>query len=370
VTISGTARVGAKTKDLVKKLQPGDIAVISHKDLDEVAAKSLAAARVRAVIDAASAMTGRYPNQGPRVLLAEGVPMIDEAGPNVMDITDGETITIKDNEIFAKSGWVAAGRVLSSTQVDELLTQARANLAGEVEAFFDNTLAFAAKEKRYFTEDMQIPPLHPQMQGKHVLVVVRGASYKEDLRAIDSYIRDIHPVLIGVDGGADALIEAGYTPELIVGDMDSVSDQALRCGAQLLVQAYMDGRSPGAKRLEELGLAGEVISAPGTSEDLALLMAYQLGAELIVAVGAHSNEVDFLEKGRSGMSSTLLARMKIGSILVDAKGVSKLYNSAPRSLYPFQVAVAALIPILLVGLLSADTRHWFNLLVVWLGNLL
>ncbi len=364
MVISGTARVGAKTKEVVKRLHPGDIAVIDHQDLDEVAAESLVAAGARAVVDAASSITGRYPNQGPKLLLAAAVPLIDTAGPGVMDIADGEAITIKEHEIFTGGGWVASGRLLAAEQVETLLAAAREHLTGEVGAFIDNTLAYAAQERDFYAGSVELPPLRTQMRGRHVLVVVRGASYKEDLRTIDSYIREVRPVLVGVDGGADALLEAGYAPDLIVGDMDSVSDSALRCGAELIVQAYRDGRAPGAARLAELQLPGEQVAAPGTSEDLALLLAYQAGAELIVAVGSHSSIVDFLEKGRPGMASTLLVRMKVGAILVDAKGVSRLYKGAPRRFYLVQVAVAALVPILLVGLLSTQVRQWIRLLAL------
>ncbi len=362
--ISGTARVGDRTKDLVKRLDAGDIAVIDHQDLDEVAAHSLIAAKVRAVVNAAPAITGRYPNQGPRLLLESGIPLIDSAGAQVMTFVDGEPITIKGTEIFSSKGWVAVGRVLTNKQMTELLEKARANMAHEVAVFVDNTLSYAEKEKEYYTNDISLPPLPVTIKGRHVLVVVRGASYKEDLRIIDSYIREVRPVLLGVDGGADALLEAGYKPDIIIGDMDSVSDKALQCGALLLVQAYLDGRAPGAQRLATLELEGLTIRSPGTSEDLALLIAYQAGAELIVAVGAHSSMVDFLEKGRPGMASTILVRMKVGAILVDAKGVSRLYQGKVKGLYPLQVAVAALVPVLLVGLLSDHLRQWVRLLLL------
>lgn len=362
--IRGVARVGTKTKELVRRLCPGDIAVIDHTDLDEVAADSLITARVKAVVNAARSISGRYPNKGPRKLLENGIPLLDGAGPAVMALSEGEPLTIKDGNIFSHDRLVARASSLNLNCIDEALEAAKRNLSGAIHDFVDNTLTYAEKEKAFFAGELPLPELEIELRGKHVLIVVRGLGFREDLRAIDSYIREIRPVLIGVDGGADALLDCGYVPDMIVGDMDSVSDAALSRDSELVVHGYLDGRAPGLTRVLEMGKTAQVVAAPGTSEDLALQMAYQLGAELIVAVGTHSNIVDFLEKGRSGMASTFLVRLKVGSILVDAKGVSQLYRGRPRASHLVQVAVAALAPILLVGLLSEYLRQWIRLLVL------
>lgn len=359
--ICGVARVGTRTKELVKRLQVGDIAVIDHRDLDEVGADSLASARVRAVINAASSISGRYPNKGPALLLERGIPLFDNAGPSVMSVADGEPLMVKDDLVYTSSGPIARVTPLDIATVETALRRAQQNLSGTVEEFIDNTLVYAKKEKSFFVGELPLPPLHVNIRGRHALVVVRGLHYRQDLRTISSYIREMRPVLIGVDGGADALVECGHMPDMIVGDMDSVSDSTLACGAELVVQAYLDGRAPGLDRVHQLGLQAHAIPAPGTSEDLALLIAYQLGAQLIVAVGTHSSVVDFLEKGRPGMASTFLVRLKIGSVLVDAKGVSQLYTGQPGARHLLQIAVAALIPIVLVGLLSDTLRQWLRL---------
>jgi uncharacterized membrane-anchored protein len=153
-------------------------------------------------------------------------------------------------------------------------------------------------------------------------------------------VRDFRPVLVAVDGGADALLEAGYKPHVIVGDMDSVSDRALGSGAEILIHAYENGTAPGAERVRALGLDHHIVPAPATSEDLALLLAYEKGAELIVAVGAHFNLIEFLERNRSGMASTFLTRLRVGEILVDAKGVSRLV-SRQVGIWPLVLVAAA-----------------------------
>lgn len=366
--VQGTARLGKKTKELVKRLRSGDIAVIDHCDLDEVAAQSLIAARVKAVINAQPFSSGKYPNLGPQLLVEHGIPLLDNAGPAVFDcLEDGEVIRLVDGEVQRPDGDVVTrGTVLTADVVRRQMARAQSNLTPLVEQFIDNTLAFARRDKGFVLGQVEFPRLKTAFAGRHVVVVVRGHNYRADLLAIRSYIEEVRPVLVGVDGGADALVEMGYQPDLIVGDMDSVSDTTLCSGAELLVHAYPDGKAPGLKRLEKLGLEAETVPAPGTSEDIALLLAYEQGAHLIVAVGTHSNIIDFLEKGRPGMASTFLVRLKVGSILVDARGVSELYRGRPDSRYLLQVAIAAGLPLFLLLLLSPPMRQVIRLIMLQL----
>lgn len=363
--IRGTVRFGHRTKSLVPRLRPGEIAVIAHPDLDEVAADSLRRAKVRAVINTAPSITGRYPNLGPSLLLAAGVPLLDAPRWLRHTLRDGDQLAVDQRgRIFRNGTLLAIGLWLTQAVVAEKLQAARANLPAEVERFIDNTLQYAQREKRFILEPLPLPPLQTKLAGRHALVVVRGHNYRADLRALRSYVDELEPVLIGVDGGADALLEAGWRPQIIVGDMDSVSDAALRAADDVVVHGYTDGRAPGLARPRSLGISAHVIHAPGTSEDLAMLLAYEAGAELIVAVGSHSNYVDFLEKGRPGMASTFLVRLKIGARLVDARGVSQLYRARTRLVHPLQVALAAMVPASIVVALSTPLRQWLKL--VWL----
>ncbi|HEY0828730.1 MAG TPA: putative cytokinetic ring protein SteA [Bacilli bacterium] len=361
--LKGKIRVGPSTKQLVRSVEPGKIVVLKHRDLDEVAAASLVEAKVKAVINTAETMSGGFSTKGPLLLLRAGIPIYEIAEAyfpvfkDHMDVkADTKFIYIDGQEIpftaFTEDIW---------KPLNELAVR---NIAVQLNDFIDNTLNYAMKEKQFVIKPLPDLRLKTVMAGKHVLVVVRGSGYKQDLMAIQDYIEDYRPVLIGVDGGADALLDNGFTPHLIVGDMDSISDEALKSGAEIVVHAYMDGRAPGLHRVQELGLQAQTIPSPGTSEDIAMLMAYEHNAEIIVTLGTHTHMIDFLEKGRKGMSSTMLVRMKIGSKLVDAKGVSKLYHRPVKWRNLWVVPAAALFPAAMLGMIHPGLRHSAN--VVWM----
>jgi uncharacterized membrane-anchored protein len=348
--LSGPARVDRRTKDLTKRLRPGDIAVIDHEDLDRVSAEALVACKPAAVVNASSSISGRYPNLGPEILVAAGIPLLDRAGPDVMTIKDGTELTLEQGAVITAESTVTTATVLDNDAVQEAMTLARAGLSDQLEAFAQNTMDYLRKERELLFDGVGVPDIRTDLDGRHALIVVRGYHYKDDLQTLRHYIREYKPILIGVDGGADALIEARHKPDLIVGDMDSVSDDALRCGAEIVVHAYRDGRAPGLERVRALGVDPVVFPATGTSEDVAMLLADDKGASLIVAVGTHVTLVEFLDKGRSGMASTFLTRLRVGGKLVDAKGVSRLYRA--------RISSFSLVLMLIVGLLALGAALW------------
>jgi uncharacterized membrane-anchored protein len=376
--VTGVARLDRRTKRLTKRLRPGDVAIIDHVDLDRVAAEALVSAKVCAVVNAAPSISGRYPNLGPEILLNAGVPLLDNVEPDVFgQLREGETVRLLDDTLYAADGRVVAkGTVQSSDSVGAASAEARAGMALQLEAFAANTMEYLKRERDLLFDGVGVPDIETQLDGRHVLVVVRGYDYREDLVALRHYIREFRPVLIGVDGGADALIDRGLKPHLIVGDMDSVSDRALRCGAEVVVHAYPDGTAPGLARVQELGIEPVVFPAAGTSEDVALLLADDKGASLIVAVGTHATLIEFLDKGRSGMASTFLTRLRVGGKLVDAKGVSRLYRSRISTLALVLLVLAALASIVAALAVSTASHIYFDLLVdqwdsfvFWLENL-
>jgi uncharacterized membrane-anchored protein len=333
VRISGVARVGRRTKELVPHLRRGEIAIVDHRDIDRVAGEGLVATGVAAIVNADASISGRYPNGGPERIAAARVPLLDAVGADVMDLVhDGDLVEIYDDALWRNGERIASGELLSAADIDERTEIARQHIGPELRSFAQNTLEYIDKEAELTFAPLVLPPLRTKIRGRHVLVVVRGLDYKRDLRALRGYLREYKPVIIGVDGGADALIDTGRTPDIIIGDFDSLSPVAMRCGAELVHHAHPDGRAPGRDVLEHAGVRYETFVAEGTSEDAAMLLAYEAGADLIVAVGTHATMVEFLDKGRRGMASTFLTRLRLGPVLVDAKGVSRLYQGRVRRL--------------------------------------
>lgn len=363
MNIVGPAKIDYRTKRLAKRLEQGDIAVICHEDLDEVGACGLVEKNVKAVINATKSITGKYPNKGPEILSESGIILIDNVGEKIMKIPENSIVEIKNNgEIYCEDKYIAKGDILDNKKIEEKINDAKDNIEKSLNHFIDNTLEYAKREKYLILGGVEIPDIDTDIDDKHVLIVVRGNNYKEDLATIKTYIDEMRPVLIGVDGGADALLEFGYKPDIIIGDMDSVSDEALDECSEIIVHAYPNGRAPGMERIKKLEKKAKTFISPGTSEDIAMLLAYEKGADLIVAVGSHSNMIDFLEKGRKGMASTFLVRLKIGSILVDAKGVSRLYNQKIKPFHLVGLFVAALVPIVVIAMASPSMQYAFKLL--------
>ncbi|WP_242911194.1 putative cytokinetic ring protein SteA [Actinomadura terrae] len=375
--VTAVARLDRRTKDLTKRLQPGEVAVIDHVDLDRVSAEALVSCQVGAVVNVAPSISGRYPNLGPQILVEAGIPLVDDVGPEIFTrLAEGDHVRVEDATVHRGDEVVAKGTAQTAETVETALTEAKAGLASQLEAFVANTMEYVKRERDLLIDGVGVPDVRTKLAGRHALIVVRGYHYREDIATLRPYIREYRPVLIGVDGGADALLEAGYRPDMIVGDMDSVSDDALTCGAEIVVHAYRDGRAPGLKRVHELGTEAVVFPATATSEDIAMLLADDKGATLIVAVGTHANMVEFLDKGRAGMASTFLTRLRVGSKLVDAKGVSRLYRSRISTWSLLFLVLGAFVAIVtavamspagdVISPLLADRWHAF---VFWLTGL-
>jgi uncharacterized membrane-anchored protein len=368
--VSGPAGVDRRTKDLIKRLEGGEIAVIDHEDLDRVAADGLVEARVVAVVNAAPSMSGRYPNLGPQRVVEAGIPLLDECGPDLLDrVSEGDVLRIVGNEVWRGDELLATGKLRDAAEIEAAMETARLAIGAELERFAVNTLEYIGKEARISFEPLTLPPLHTKIRGRHALVVVRGHDYRHDLLALRPYIREYRPVLIGVDGGADALLELGLKPDIIIGDFDSVSERALSIAPDLVHHVHPDGRAPGREQLLEWNVHYEEFVAEGTSEDVAMLLAWEAGASLIVAVGTHATMVEFLDKGRKGMASTFLTRLRLGPVLVDAKGVNRLYEGRVRRLDLALLVAAALVAILVVAIVSRPIHTLFDALRVTFEDL-
>jgi uncharacterized membrane-anchored protein len=348
-TVSGPVRPGRRTKLLVKHLVRGDIALIDHEDIDRVSAEELIAAGVGAVLNCRRSSSGTYPNLGPQLLVEANILLIDLPDDSLFDVLDdGDPVVVVAEgpaegtlgEVRRRGELVARGEVLGLERIRAETDARRGEIGEALERFANNTIAHMREERELLAGRIELPRFATDFRDRSTLVVVRGVDHQRDLRALRPFIRDLRPVIVAVDGGADALLEAGLTPDMIVGDMDSAGERALRCGAELVVHSYPDGRAPGRERLEAIGLPFKLVPAPGTSQDVAMLLAAEKGARLIVSVGSQFNLVEFLDRNREGMSSTFLTRLRIGEILVDAKGVSRLYRPRP-GLTPLLLVIAA-----------------------------
>lgn len=360
--IEATARVDRRTKDLIHRLRPGEIAIIAHEDLDQLAAEDLVSRGASAVINAHRSITGRYPNAGPLVLSRAGVPLLDAVGDDIFDrLADGDTVRLHGTWVYRGEDQIATGTLLEGETLERAIADAQRSLGAELERFVRNTIEYIRTERDLVLHGAGMPTMRTPIAGRPAVVIVRGTDHRKDLATIRGYIRDVRPVLIAVDGAADALIEDGLKPDIIIGDMDSVSTGSLTCGAELVVHAYPDGRAPGLDRITGLGLEAQVFASAGTSEDIALLLAYESGADLIVAVGAHDNMVEFLDKGRAGMASTFITRLKVGPKLVDAKGVNRLYRTQVRTRDMVFLVTSAVGAMGVAAYITPATNLWVRL---------
>jgi uncharacterized membrane-anchored protein len=371
VEFTGTARLDKRTKRLVRRLGPDDIAIIDHPNLDRISAEELLESGVRVVVNVSPSATGAYPNAGPLALVRGGVCLIDAPGVELFDeVKEGEPLVVRGSSLFRNGTRVAVGREREEEELARDLAEQRGRVSEALEAFAENTLRHLREEAALLSEGVQLPQLETRFRDRHALVVARSPDTKRDLSIVGPYIADFKPVLVGVDGGADALVVAGYKPDVIVGDMDSVSDKTLQCGAELVVHAYADGRAPGRVRLDRLGLPSTVLPTMGISEDAAMLLAYEKGAELIVAVGTRFNLIEFLERNRAGMSSTFLTRLKVGERLVDARGVSRLFRPRVGIGVVVAFALAAVAAVAAVLIASPELRDLFSAVAERLRSLL
>jgi len=365
--------VGNRTKDLIKRIEPGDVAIIDHADIDRIAADGLIDAGVKAVVNASPSISGRYPNGGPLRLVRAGIVLVDDVGSSIMDaVEDGSILRLTHGRLLVGADEVGEGHVLGEDEITRRMEEARAGIGHELQLFAENTLEYVRREAELIFAPIVLPKLHTSFAGRHALVVVRGLDYKQDLRVLRSYIREFRPVLIGVDGGADALLDVGLQPDIILGDFDSVSTKAMGTGAEHVHHVHPDGRNPGFDELKEFGKDYVEFVVEGTSEDAAMLLAYEAGAKLIVAVGTHDTMVEFLDKGRAGMSSTFLTRLRLGPMLVDAKGVARLHEPTVRRSDLMALVVAAFAVMLVIAIVSEPLHvfldgTWLTLHEFWLN---
>ncbi|QDX93668.1 hypothetical protein EEL30_16020 [Brevibacillus laterosporus] len=340
VHIKGILMSDSKTKWLCQRLKAGHIAMINHRNLDVTAAEELIASQVRAVINLAPFLTGDFLTEGAARLLQANIALfeIDSAmnvASDIQEFLEGEQVEIVNNCLYAIPSEKQKQTKIALRPFLMLDYEARAQQAINHEhkyynQFLANTLTFAEQEKNLFTDELPLLPIRSSFTNRFVVLVNRGPSAQDDLQSLAFFIKKCRPILLAVDGGADVILRCGWTPDVILGDLDSVSDHALFSGADIILHAYQDGTAPGRNRLDRLGIPYYELPAPGTSEDVAMLVAYQGQATRIITIGSHTSMQDFLEKGRKGMASTFIIRTRIGHKLIDAKGMHYLIQQKEK----------------------------------------
>lgn len=375
---TGVARVDRRTGDLLRRVGPGDVAVIDQLDLDRRTAEALIAAEVAGVVNASPSISGRFPNLGPEALLQAGIPLIDDVGAGVLrSIKDGTKLRMHDGVVYAGEREVATGVRQTPESVADQLIEAKAGMSAQLEAFSANTIEFLRRERTLVLDGHGVPELFVPMRDRQVLVVAPGYGHVDDLKRLKRYIKEYRPVLIGVDAGADTLREAGFKPDIIVGDPDGISTETLRAGAEVVLPAQADGHAPGLDRIQDLGIGAVTFPASANAEDLALLMAEAHGASLVITVGFQASLREFLDRGRSGSNpSTFLTRLKLGSKLVDGKAVATLHRSRVSFgavlMLVLAVVAAVAVALLVSGVSTAYPALFVNSwhdFTAWVGGL-
>lgn len=376
--IVGTVRTDRDINRLLQRLNPGDIAVIDILDLDRITADALVDARVSAVVNASPSISGRYPNLGPEVLVANGITLIDSIGPEVFKkVKDGSTVRVHNGGIYNGDRRLIAGTPRTDADVHDLMTEAKTGLVAHLEAFSGNTIEFIRSESPLLIDGIGIPDVDIDLRNRHVVVVSDGVGAAHDLKNLKPFIEEYQPVLIGVGTGADTLRKAGYRPLIVVGDPLLMSNDVLKSGAQVVLPADADGHAAGLERIQDLGVGAVTFPAAGSAADLALLLADHHGASLIVTVGHTASIEEFFDRERQQSNpSTFLTRLKVGAKLVDAKAVATLYRnrfSGGAIALLILAVLVAVITMLWVTSAGDSAAEWllayWNRMTVWVQNL-
>lgn len=370
IAVEGVARVDERTRDVIARVRPGEVAVIDHEDLDRASVEAFLRAKVVAVVNASACISGRFPNLAPLLLVAAGIAVVDRCGREALTaIEEGVDIRVAGGVVYIGDRAVVHGERQSLDSMESRLSEAKLHLGAELERLAEGTIEFLREERDLLVEGVRIPECDVDFEGRHCLVVVRHLDWRQDLESLMGYIKDRRPVLIGVDAGADALVEVGLQPDLILGDPNAVGADTLTCGAEIIVMVRAGEPPAGLGRLQDLGIPHRVFDSRGDATDAAMLMAYERGAELIVAVGTQASPVEFIERGRADAAASLLARMRVGGVLVDAKAVRRLFAVGIRPRHVLLLILAAFVAMLVIAAVSPSFQLFFEGIGNWFSDL-
>ncbi|WP_433193115.1 putative cytokinetic ring protein SteA [Nocardia sp. CA-107356] len=381
--LTGIARVDRNTRRLLKRVGPGDVVILDEMDLDRLTADRLVEAGVLAVVNTSPSISGRYPNLGPEVLVANGILLLDTVSSDAFKIKDGTKVRIDEGVVYAdklvkkEPEVLVTGIELTESDIAERMIEARNGLADHLEAFAGNTIEFIRTESALLIDGIGVPELELTMKDRHVVVVADGPDHADDLKRLKPFIKEYAPIMVGVGRGADTLMKQGYRPDLIVGDPDEITTGTLKSGAEMILPADTDGHAKGLERIQDIGIGATTFPSSGAPSDLALLLADHHGAALIVTAGAAASLDDFFDRGRRDSNpATFLTRLKVGAKLMDAKAVATLYRNRVSGTAIAMVVLAALIAVIVAMLASnmgSEALDWatdaWNRCALWAQGL-
>ena len=362
----GTARVDRRTKGLLPRLRPGDVAVLEHVDMDRATAQALVDAEVAAVVNAAPMISGRYPNLGPQVLVDAGVPVVDGiGGAGLAAVGDGRVVRLIDGSLYADGELLATGRVVDAETVATELDAARSGLATQLETLTHNSTEFLRREQDLLLHGLGVPRLGTRIARRPVVVVVRGHDHERELARIRPFLREQHPVLVGVGGGAEVLRAAGFKPDVVVidanaDDVELPGAKTLRAARDVVVRTDRGAGRAHVDSLERLGVRPLRFESAATPEDAALILADAGAAAVIVGVGMHATLDELLDRQRPGVASTYLTRLKVGPRLVDADAVPYLYSGRVRPWHLLLVMLAGLVALAAAISVTPVGQDWLD----------
>lgn len=361
--VHGPARIHRRTASLLGRLHVGDVAVLDHLDMDRETAQALIDAGVVAVVNSGPMVSGRFPNLGPERLVEAGVLVVDSAGPEMFDrLRDGTDVRIDAGSLHAGDTLVATGREVTADLVRSEMGRARSGLSAQLESFTHNSTEFLRREQDLLLHGHGVPRTATAMAGRPVVVTVRSHGWQDELRGIKPFVREQRPVLVGVDHGADALVEAGHRPDVVVvsGVDDLPSAAVLRKARDVVVLVERGAPRSATEQLQRLGIRPLRFETTATAEDAALLLASAREASLIVGVGMHATLDEFLDRRRAGLASTFLTRLKVGPDLVDASAVPQLYDGAVRPRHLVGALVAGVIAVAAAVSVTPVGQQWVD----------
>jgi len=355
-SIKGIACKDKLTKHLIQRINKNQIAILKHKAIDLVAAQDLKYKKVKAIINCEPSIDRDCNLDGIKYLIDNNIRIFDVMEESFFEtVQEGDVVSLYNNCIYVNNRFCAYYKEIKASDIESYNMEKNTNSMEKNRQFILNTMNYMNFELHYFTNPIELPSLSTNIKDREVLIVSRGRNYREDLKSIKKFILNKKPVIISVDGGADAVTDMGLRSNIIIGDMDSVSDNSLINCDEIIVHSYSNGYAPGLTRIKSKGLRYKLIKIKGTSEDAALFLAKLKGASTIYLIGGHNCLHEFAEKNRAGMGSTVLLRLLFGHSIIDLKGISNV-----TSFNNMNIKASVLFWIAIIGAITLLSNNSFG----------